>query len=65
MVAHEATIVISGTCELAGVRLQSNDILVIPPKLSGSFKAITDCTVIGIKWPSVPGDKVPGRSKSE
>lgn len=63
--AHEVTIVLSGTCELAGVTLQSDDILVIPPRLSASFRAISDCTVIGIKWPSVPEDKVLGRSNFE
>jgi uncharacterized ubiquitin-like protein YukD len=56
--AHEATLVISGECMLAGHHLVAGDILVIPPLFAGDFEALEDCTVLAIKWPSLPEDKV-------
>ena len=58
LTAHEATLVISGECILAGYHLVTGDILVIPPLFPGEFKALQDCTVLAIKWPSLPDDKV-------
>ena len=56
--AHEATLVISGECMLAGHHLVAGDILVIPPLFAGEFQALEDCTLLAIKWPSLPEDKV-------
>jgi len=56
--AHEATLVISGECMLAGHHLVPGDILVIPPLFPGDFEALDDCVILAIKWPSLPEDKV-------
>lgn len=58
LTAHEATLVISGQCMLAGHHLVAGDILVIPPLFAGDFEALEDCTILAIKWPSLPDDKV-------
>lgn len=60
-IASEVTIVLRGTCFLAGEKLNSGDILVIPPKVSAGFLAETDVLLLVLKSPSIPGDKVLGR----
>ena len=59
--ATEVTLVVEGHCILAGKRLGPGDILVIPPNVSGSFRALTDVTLVVVKSPSIPADKVIGR----
>lgn len=57
-VATEATFVISGVIRLGGHELQAGDGLVIPPEIAASFEALEDGSLVAIKWPSIPDDKV-------
>jgi hypothetical protein len=38
--------------------LEENDILVVNPGEIVDFEALTECKVLGIKFPSLPGDKI-------
>jgi len=58
--AVEITLVVSGECRLAGELLCAGDILRIDPFEAGDFEAITDCTLVAVKTPSLPNDKVLG-----
>jgi hypothetical protein len=58
--ATEITLVISGECSLAGELLSAGDMLRLDPLESGGFEAITDCTLVVVKTPSLPNDKVLG-----
>ncbi len=58
--ASEITLVINGECSLAGELLFAGDILRLDPFESGGFEAITDCTLVVVKAPSLPNDKVLG-----
>lgn len=55
--ATEITIVVSGSIVLAGFEIQEGEILEIPPLVHGAFEARSDCTLLVIKFPSVPDDK--------
>jgi hypothetical protein len=57
-VATEATIVVSGVIRMGEIVLRANEILVLSPQESCDFEALEDATVVGIKWPSIPDDKV-------
>lgn len=56
--AKEFTIVVSGLCRMGAITLSPGDILVLEPGEISDFLAIEDSVVIGIKTPSIPGDKV-------
>lgn len=58
--AHEVTIIVRGRCLLADRDLREGDILTIPPGVPADFRAITDCILLVIKYPSLPNDKVLG-----
>jgi hypothetical protein len=58
--AVEITLVISGECALAGQLLSAGDILRLEPLEAGDFEAITDCTLVVVKCPSLTQDKVLG-----
>ncbi len=57
-VATEATIVVSGVIRMGEHVLRSSEILVLSPSEICDFEALEDATVVGIKWPSIPDDKV-------
>ena len=57
-VATEATIVVSGVIRMGKNVLRSSEILVLAPNEICDFEALEDATVVGIKWPSIPDDKV-------
>jgi quercetin dioxygenase-like cupin family protein len=59
--ATEITLITSGTAKLGDMILQKGDILTIPPLESAGFQALSDVTLVAIKFPSVPNDKVIGR----
>lgn len=61
MIATEVTVVIKGRCLLAGEQLDSGDVLIIPPGMSGHFRAETDVVLLVLKNPSLPQDKMMGR----
>jgi len=56
--ATEITLVTSGECCLAGELLFAGDMLRLDPFESGGFEAITNCTLVVVKAPSLPNDKV-------
>ena len=56
--ATEITLVIRGKARMGDVELNSGDILRIDPGEFADFEAVTDCIVLGVKFPSLPNDKV-------
>jgi mannose-6-phosphate isomerase-like protein (cupin superfamily) len=57
-VATEVTIVLSGSVRMGDHILQVDDILTIYKGEVCDFEALSDCKVLGIKFPSLPDDKV-------
>jgi quercetin dioxygenase-like cupin family protein len=58
LTAWEITVVIQGTILLGGELFSGGDIAIIPPGEIASFEAIEDCTLVCLKSPSLPADKV-------
>jgi quercetin dioxygenase-like cupin family protein len=57
-VATEASVVISGQIRMGEYFLKPGQILVVEPGETCDFEALEDSTVLAIKWPSIPGDKI-------
>ncbi len=57
--AAEVTLVLEGSVEMCGRRLNSGDIIKLAPGETTSFKAVTDAITVVVKLPSVIGDKYP------
>ena len=57
LIATEVTVVLSGRVRMGENLLDENDILVVSPGEVVDFEALTDCKVLGIKFPSLPEDK--------
>lgn len=58
IIATEITVVLSGKVRMGEILLVEDEILVIEPGEVADFEALSDCKVLGIKFPSVPQDKV-------
>ncbi len=58
LLATEITIITSGEVLLGGVTFSKGDIAVIPPGEFADFLSITDSTLVVLKFPSIPNDKV-------
>jgi hypothetical protein len=58
LIATEITIIVSGEIRLGECRYLANEIVTIPPGVYADFEALTDCTLVCIKNPSIPNDKV-------
>jgi hypothetical protein len=58
LIATEITVVLSGKVRMGEIFLDENEILVVNPGEIGDFEALTECKVLGIKFPSLPGDKI-------
>ncbi len=58
VVATEVTVVLSGKVRMGEVLLAEDEILVVEPGEVIDFEALTDCKVLGIKFPSLPEDKI-------
>ena len=58
LVATEITIVISGRIRLGKEEFSDGDIISIPPHEVADFEALTECSLVCIKFPSLPDDKV-------
>lgn len=56
--AIEVTFVIQGSCKISNEILNEGEGLIIQPGVPANFEALTNCTVVGIKWPSSPNDKM-------
>lgn len=57
-IATEVTVVLSGSIRMGEHFLEVDDILTIFKDEVCDFEAITDCKVLGVKFPSLPNDKV-------
>jgi quercetin dioxygenase-like cupin family protein len=58
LIATELTIVVSGKIRLGDQYLSDGDIAVIPPNEVADFEALTTCSLVCIKYPSIPNDKI-------
>jgi mannose-6-phosphate isomerase-like protein (cupin superfamily) len=58
MVATEVTVVLSGSVRMGEHILRVDDILTVYKDEVCDFEALTDCKVLGVKFPSLPDDKV-------
>ncbi len=54
----EVTVVVRGRCRMGECILSAGSALVVQPGEVLDFEALEDCTVIAVKSPSLPGDKV-------
>ncbi len=61
--AWEATAIIEGTCLIGDLELSAGEVVLIQPFEAAGFFAVTDCTLVAVKAPSKPDDKVLGVSK--
>ncbi len=58
IVAHELSVVVSGSCRIGEVILEAGQALLIEPGETAGFEALSDCAIAVVKWPSLPNDKV-------
>jgi quercetin dioxygenase-like cupin family protein len=58
LIATEITVVIEGEIRLGGCTFTRGDIISIPPNEVAGFESITDSSLVCIKFPSIPNDKV-------
>lgn len=56
-VATEITYLMSGRMEICGKTIEAGQLFVIPPLEPAAPIFLTDCHVVIVKTPSVPGDK--------
>ena len=56
--ATELTLVVQGQASVNGTVMNEGDICLVLPGEFADFVALTDCKVVGIKFPSTPNDKV-------
>lgn len=58
LVATEITVVIEGQIRLGSSTFNRGDIVSIPPNEVADFESLTDSSLVCIKFPSIPNDKV-------
>jgi hypothetical protein len=58
LVATEITIVVCGEIRLGGTVYGTNEIIRIPPGIFADFESLTDSSLVCIKYPSLPNDKI-------
>lgn len=58
LIATEITIVISGKIRMNNLYFEENDIVEIPAGEFADFEAVTDSSLVCIKYPSLATDKV-------
>ena len=61
-IATEVTLILEGTVEMCGRRLEAGNIAKLAPGEVTDFIAVTDAVTVVAKLPSVAGDKYPGLS---
>ena len=57
-IATEVTVVLAGEVRMGEINLVEDDVLIIYKDEVCDFEALTDCKVLGIKFPSLPGDRI-------
>ena len=60
IIATEVTVVVEGKIRLGGEIFSQGDIITIPPGEFAEFESITDSSLVCVKSPSLPNDKVTG-----
>jgi quercetin dioxygenase-like cupin family protein len=58
LIATEITVVIEGEVRLGSSFFTRGDIISIPPNEVADFESLTDSSLVCIKFPSIPNDKV-------
>jgi quercetin dioxygenase-like cupin family protein len=58
LIATEITVVIEGHIRLGGSIFERGDIISIPPHEVADFESLTDSSLVCVKFPSIPNDKV-------
>lgn len=56
-IGTEITVVISGRIRMNSYYFSQGDIIVIKPQEASDFEAVSDCSLICVKFPSSPSDK--------
>jgi translation initiation factor IF-1 len=56
--AVEVTVIISGQARMGDVVLNPGDIILLEPYEIADFEALTEVTLVALKTPSIPEDKV-------
>ena len=56
--ATEVTVIIEGRARMGDQLLNANDIIVLEPLESYDFEALTDVSLVAVKFPSILNDKV-------
>ena len=57
-VATEITVVIDGRCRMGSCELSPGDLMVVEPGEAFDFEALTNVTIVALKFPSLPHDKI-------
>jgi hypothetical protein len=58
LTASEITVIISGTARMGNRTLIAGDIILLEPMEIADFEALTDVSLVALKTPSLPDDKV-------
>lgn len=58
LTACEITVIISGTARMGDQTLTAGDIILLEPLEIADFEALTDVSLVAVKTPSLPADKV-------
>lgn len=58
LAAFEVTVIVSGTARMGNQTLSAGDIILLEPFEIADFEALTDVSLVAIKTPSLPADKV-------
>jgi hypothetical protein len=57
-IATEITVIVLGKARMGDQILNPNEILTVFPNEILDFEALEDCTIVAIKFPSSPSDKI-------
>lgn len=58
LTAFEVTVIVSGTARMGNLTLSAGDIILLEPFEIADFEALTDVSLVALKTPSIPADKV-------
>ena len=58
LIATEITVIVSGKARMGDQILNQNEVLTVFPAEILDFEALEDCTIVAIKFPSIPSDKI-------
>jgi len=57
-IATEITVIVLGRARMGDQILNPNEVLTVFPTEVLDFEALEDCTIVAIKFPSIPSDKI-------